>query len=284
MDEEQTEITDEIRERMTTNAASLPGLQSHQRHPDHDMVLTTAQRACLNDWQERTGIGPVRLLSARGDVPLGLNANMVYRWMVGITRRVYSGYYDYVLTAYAEATPLKRLTPADRDLLHAHKERAGSWGALLVRLSPHPDYITADLLVSWAAGKASTVPQDLWDFVSERLCRDDEEIKSARHGQTRSGYVQIPRQTIIDMKKRMRALRRGSISLLKGRSDIPEGLKPGTIDRWFNRPNPAARRDHLHYFQKVLHEAPPKRDLPRRKSAPNKSTLAARLGMHHPDK
>jgi len=252
---------------------SLP--KKRQGCPELDMDLTAVHRKDLADWQARTGIGPFRLLSGRNDVPPGLSANMVRRWTKGTARKTYSGYYDYVRATYEAAIPLKRLSLEDRNRLYAQKEHAGSWDKLLARLRPHADDLTADLLASWAVGNAATARQDLWDFVSERLCLADEESQIPQQGQARSGYVQIPQQTIIDMQSRMRALRRGSISLLKGRDDIPRGLKPGTVDRWFNRENPATKPEYLTYFLKVLDAAEPKAE-----PKTHRKTLAGRLGLN----
>ncbi|CDO60030.1 hypothetical protein BN1012_Phect1816 [Candidatus Phaeomarinobacter ectocarpi] len=96
----------------------------------------------------------------------------------------------------------------------------------------------------------------------------------------RDGYVNIRSELLTEMKERMQQLNRGAVSLLRERDDVPDDLKPGTIDRWFNRDHPGARADHLRYFLKVLREA---RKQPSQTTiAKRRNTLAGRLGLHEP--
>ncbi|MEP2829361.1 MULTISPECIES: hypothetical protein [Alphaproteobacteria] len=91
----------------------------------------------------------------------------------------------------------------------------------------------------------------------------------------RDGYVTIRPELLAEMGDRMRALNRGSRSLLQERDDVPEGLKPSIIENWFTRENPGTREDHLRYFLKVLREAKPR---PRQQTNVQKrNTLAGRL-------
>jgi DNA-binding XRE family transcriptional regulator len=57
----------------------------------------------LQTCQERSGIGPVALLSRKPGKPKGLNAGLIYNWLSGKAKTARKDYFDYVLTQWKQA-------------------------------------------------------------------------------------------------------------------------------------------------------------------------------------
>lgn len=68
--------------------------------PDRRITLTREHIAALERERERTGVAQTALLENAVDVPEGLSAAMITRWINGNTKTARTDFYDYVLSKW----------------------------------------------------------------------------------------------------------------------------------------------------------------------------------------
>ena len=113
--------------------------------------------------REQTGIGPMRLLKGRADVPAGLDSAIIQSWLAGKTTSARDGHYDYVLALWERASPRKRLTDDDRAALRSEIERTGVHAkGILAQMPPGKAGIKPIMISRWLSGELQTAEADQW--------------------------------------------------------------------------------------------------------------------------
>lgn len=118
-----------------------------------------------------TGLGAMKVLSrANDELPEGLNSALINTWLNGKTQRAREDHLEFVLKAYREAIPIIPITDELRTKLNAELERTGyAPTALLNRLLPHPNGLSAALVSRWSSGQTASARGDLWEFIMDGL-------------------------------------------------------------------------------------------------------------------
>lgn len=179
----------------------------------HVRVPITAEHLTeLRDLRNRTGVGPTRLLAFGDDQPEGLTPAMITQWLRGGAGTSRKDYLDYVLALW-------RSVPG--------KEASADEQAAQRNSSPVPD--------------RPVLPKK-----SSERSRKPPPRRAERSRPKRSDIV-VP--VTRDTMRRLTALQEstgvGFNKLLKGRDDLPDGLKPSTVGNWLSRRARTARPDYL---------------------------------------
>lgn len=125
--------------------------------------ISGEMRQRLLDLREQTGIGPMRLLKGRADVPVGLDSAIIQSWLAGKTTSAREGHYEYVLALWERASPRKRLTDDDRAALRSEIERTGlAAKAILAQMASENTKIKPVMISRWLSGELQTADVDQW--------------------------------------------------------------------------------------------------------------------------
>lgn len=134
--------------------------------PNTDMVrreLTDKMIARLLALRGETGVGPLRLLKGRSDVPPGLDSAIIQSWLYGKTRSARAGHYEYVLSLWENQTPRLTLTDSDRDQLRAEQERTGVGAkGILAQMAPEIAKIKPVMISRWLSGELQSADATQW--------------------------------------------------------------------------------------------------------------------------
>lgn len=140
---------------------SLPALRDHRAGNGPEI------RAALRAHRERTGMGIVKLLKGRDDLPEGLKIATMENFYHGRTETVPAEHLDYV-TKLWEALPERKrvsLTPEILSELRQHIERTGKGPVAVLRgAKDKPDGLKAAVVRTWFDGRA-TARQDHVDYM-----------------------------------------------------------------------------------------------------------------------
>ncbi|WP_138511613.1 hypothetical protein [Maricaulis alexandrii] len=120
--------------------------------------------------KEQSGMGMMKLLARSGPVPEGLDSAIINTWLNRKTKTARRDHLDYVLTALRGVDPVIQITPDMRDALEAELIRTGyEPGALINRIRPHPEKLSAAMISRWRSGRTVSARKSLWDAVISGL-------------------------------------------------------------------------------------------------------------------
>jgi len=145
-------------------------LSAWQRFPDADDRYVSGTPEVIARFRretQRTGVGIVKLLAGRGDIPEGLSAKKIANFCQGSVRRIRKDHMDYVMRLW-RALPGRsfiELRTADIAALRGHTARTGKGPYAILRGARNkPDGLTAAIITAWLNGRV-TARKDHLDYV-----------------------------------------------------------------------------------------------------------------------
>ena len=119
------------------------------------------------------GFIPTRAFDGAPDIPNGLSAATVSRWLGGHADNVREDHWKWVVARCAslDASGLRRIpiTKEMREALIAERERTGvNQAALLRNANEVPDGLSNTMISAWINGGAATAREDLYNWVQAR--------------------------------------------------------------------------------------------------------------------
>lgn len=161
---------------------------------DDHIALTKAVRARLRAEHRRTDVTAMQLLDGSADLPVGLTAGSVNRWINGLIRSAPRYHLDYVfarwaalpgnLNVTADGAPVRKrgkryptasgmwieVTEAMSSQLRAELARTGvDHARLLDSIADVPSDLNARVIKGWLYREAETTRAAHWDYVVARL-------------------------------------------------------------------------------------------------------------------
>lgn len=137
---------------------------------EYIVEITDKTRQNLLDYRNLTGVGPRLLLRGRrSDVPPGLTANEITKWLCGITTKTQQKKIDYVLRLWAECNDLVDVGEEFRQQLIAEKARTRTGTRkLLAHAVDKPDKLTPLTIDNWIGKTARRARLDHMHYVLQR--------------------------------------------------------------------------------------------------------------------
>ena len=156
-----------------------------------EITITDAIRAALRAEIRRTGVTAIMLLKGRRDVPDGLAARTVNRWLAGLLSTARRSHLDYVMAQWSDRSDdAGRMTSDGRKLsrrgarhpatgetwipvtnaMSAHLRdeltRTGIQSAAILRgVSGLPDGLNQRVVRGWLYGETQATNEAYWNFV-----------------------------------------------------------------------------------------------------------------------
>lgn len=138
---------------------------------DQDIVIIDKNiRATLTGHQERTGVGPTKLLkNTRGNRPEGLRAHIITNWIEGKNKTLRRDHLDYVLKLWSEIPdgPERiEITPEIRATLCRHRDRTGIGSHAITTIRDDcPEGLSSGIIQYWLDGKTKTARRDHLEYI-----------------------------------------------------------------------------------------------------------------------
>ncbi|NHK29398.1 hypothetical protein FF098_015895 [Parvularcula flava] len=217
------------------------------------ITLTEAHRAKLKKMKEETGIGPMRLLRQREDVPAGLNSAIIQRWISGGTETAKPEHLEYVLSTWQQASPDIVLSETHIERLLSESARTGvGWTSLLAHMKDKPRQLRANTLSRWTSGRNETVRREIWTAVMDTFASlPDANITIDNSGRAppplRKPFTAEDRDALIRERDRTGVYQRELLRTVK--KDQPTDINAGKISTWINNPPETVP---LHLFEWTL--------------------------------
>lgn len=210
--------------------------------------LTDERLAGLRAHIARTGVGVMRLLRDQDDVPEGLNATAFENWFKPSVKTARRDHVEYLEGKWKalDSVETVEITPALRQTLRAHKTRTGKGPRALLRgARDKPEGLRADAIQRWMSGNTRAARKDHLDYVLKRWAQ---------------ARVAMPLDATLRRTLRAHIARTGvgSIALLRGARDMPEGLTPARIESWIHGTAKTALREHVDYVLRRWESLPPR--------------------------
>lgn len=161
---------------------------------DDHIALTKAVRARLRAEHKRTDVTAMQLLDGAADLPDGLTAGSINRWMNGLIRSAPRCQFDYVIARWAalpdnpnvtaDGVPIRKrgkrypkasgrwieVTEAMSANLRAEFARTGAdHTKLLSGAADLPEGLTTRIILGWLYRHVQTTRAAHWDYVAARL-------------------------------------------------------------------------------------------------------------------
>lgn len=202
--------------------------------PITDELIST-----LKEHQQRTGIGPARLLKGSSDKPAGLTSAIFYNWIRGEAKTAKKEYVEYFLKRYETAPVIVKLPPEIIKTIRSEMNRCGFGGKQLVSL--HNTQSTSTISYSdfrrWLGGFVKSARKDQVDSLISFLasCPNKDENPKREYKTVSSGYTPLKDNDLKRIKAYSKQTGVGFTELIETGNNPPEGLKPYTISGWLSR-------------------------------------------------
>lgn len=120
----------------------------------------------LRKLREETGVGPMRLLRGRNDVPKGLNSGRVSGWLSGCRKRADEAHLNYILEIWPKTDPMLNITPKMVDVLNEELSRTSvSLTTIAKAIAQHPHRLSANSLSKLRKGQGKIIRKSLWEAI-----------------------------------------------------------------------------------------------------------------------
>lgn len=215
------------------------------------VTISDELRAHLRREQERTGIGPMRLLRNAHEKPARLNSSTVSGWLGGVTRTASAAQFDYVLKRWAILPDNRRIpfTPDMRTHLEAEFRRTGTGSVtVLAKAADCPEGLTPALIQTLLRKNINTILESHWAFLQDRLrgIPDGSSASKSVAEKYRAGAA-ISEDDLTELRRLREATGVGGAVLLNGANDKPAGLTAAIINGWVTGAIRTARPDFVSY-------------------------------------
>lgn len=221
------------KEASTRRAPSADRVSLSEPVPPHASV-----RDALLTEQERTGVGPTKLLKGALDTPEGLEYRTIANWLCGSAKSARADHLEYVLERWCKlpSAPFVPITPELHRTLEEHRDRTGVGSRALLSRTPPPEGLTFGMIDTWFNGLAASARQHHLEFVLAAY----EALPPVEH----VAITAKLRDELLAHRKRTGI---GPYALLSGRKDKPDDLRGAIVAAWVSGTIRTARSDHLQY-------------------------------------
>ena len=128
--------------------------------------ITSKERTELDDLREKTGVGPMRLLKGRRDIPDGLDSAIIQTWLNGKTTSAPQGHLEYVRNLWRTHPRRIPLTPDMQTALIAEYERTGvGYKNIRLHIPDRPKKLSGVTISRWANGRVAKIDETMWRAV-----------------------------------------------------------------------------------------------------------------------
>ncbi|MBP5857411.1 hypothetical protein KAJ83_10365 [Marivibrio halodurans] len=208
----------------------------------HVVEIDETMRARLATLRAQTGAGPTKLLKAMQQVPDGLTAPAVSRWLSGASKTAPKDHLRAVIAAW-EALPRYEffaITAKQQRALRALIEETGAGPSALLRGQRGlcPEGLNSSTIGNWLRKPGHRVRKDHLDYVMGRL-------ESLR--EQAAGYFTLTPTDRAALRDEITRTGVSAFKLLKHADDAPRGLSSAALRRWIDGQTKTVRRDHYDY-------------------------------------
>ena len=218
-------------------------IDSECERQENMVEVTTEIIASLKKHQKRTGIGTTNILTEANDAPLGLNVSTINNWIGGLTKTARKDYLDYVLNRYDQlaSSEYANITSSVLARLKKYKKITGvNVGKLLEESLDVPEGLDNKKVNSWIAGDTKTAKRSHIDYLFKAYDNCD--------------YIRVTPKILAKLRGHVERTGVGYKTIIKGQSNIPEGLTPSIIAHLLSGETQSIRKPYLEYVLQVYHD------------------------------
>lgn len=160
-------LSGEVKEAPSTHIDFVLAQWRSVPEEEHMVTITEQMQRNLMDYRTFTGVGPRLLLRGRRqDIPTGLTATEIAKWLSGLITKTQQKKLNYVLRLWAECSDIVDVSDHFRQQLLAEKQRTGIGTTALMALAENaPDKLTYQTIQNWLNKSAQRARIDHMSYV-----------------------------------------------------------------------------------------------------------------------
>lgn len=226
----------------------------------HETQITDEILEKLKRYSDRKGFLPERIFTLSGDVPHGLDAQEIKKWLNRRKTRVDKNHLEFVLKTCEELEKNNKayieITDDIRESLLFHRKRTGVGPAKLLSYADKiPDGLTSAMIGTWLSKNVITARKDHLLFVQENYDKMPSQGQTTKErfaelqtgSPSKKGYIELTEEVLYNLFTHKVRTGVSPKKLLQDKNNMPAGLESWHVNAWMKRTYQRIPKNHYLY-------------------------------------